>query len=123
MRAKGLGAVPVFYCGERYEWLSCYLDAGVNCIGLGGHAKSRQQTAAFYKTCFTMIANCGRHVHVHAFGLSNRWLLGNFYFPSVDATTWLFHSQRFAVTYIGDLRHLISTEAEAIAARTYKEAW
>ena len=65
---------------------------------------------------------CELH-HVHAFGLSNRWLLKNFYFPSADATTWLFQAQRFAATPIGDLRHLISTEAEAIAARTFKEAW
>lgn len=90
LRGEGLEPMPVFHCGESFQWLAKMLDAGTEYIGLGGTVgKPRKAKVEFFKKCYAAIKKTGRPVRTHGFGCTSASLVAMFPFTTIDSTSWV----------------------------------
>ena len=94
MRQRGLDPMPVYHVREDWDLLRRYLDLGCAYIGLAG-SSSRGECEPHYEGCFSIIANSGCRVRVHAFGDSVRERLRRYPFDTADGATWILRSMRY----------------------------
>lgn len=90
LRGRGLDPMPVFHCGESFQWLQRMLDAGADYIGLGGTVgKPRKVKVEFFKKCYAEIARVKRPIRTHGFGCTSASLVAAYPFTTVDSTSWV----------------------------------
>lgn len=103
MEGAGLNPLPIFHCGEPFEYLEYYIE-NYEYIGFGGLVGTTSSSAAapVLDRCFKKYL-CDKNgmpkVKVHGFGMTALRTLIRYPWYSVDSTSWVATS-RYGAIYV-----------------------
>ncbi len=82
--------LPVFHMGDSIKWLTKYLEAGVDYVGLGGAVgKPAAACCRWLRSLSTYLFDNNRPlVKTHGFGITDWQLMSVWQWHSVDSTSW-----------------------------------